>query len=260
MRTLGIDLAAQDANTASCVIEWEPGRAVAGTPQLRRSDLDLVNDMERADWVAIDAPFGWPDAFLNAVHAWAHEGRWPESPLDRRARVKRLRYRATDLFVEARARLPLSVSTDRIAVAAMRCATLLPPWGPDGEPFDRTGGDRCVEVYPAAALVVWGLDPTGYKGVGNQQRQRLIDALQERAPWLELPATARQSCIQTDHALDALVRGLLARAAQRGATWPPPGAGSPTVMPAGVDVVEAQLRREGWIHLPRGVDSLGRLA
>jgi hypothetical protein len=227
---------------------------------LRCSDRELVQEMERADWVAIDAPFGWPDEFLEAVNQWAHEGRWPESPLERRARVKQLRYRVTDLFVEAKARLPLSVSTDRIAVAAMRCATILPPWGPEGEAFDRTGRHRCAEVYPAAALAVWGFDPSGYKrAAGKPKREQLVRELEQRAGWLELSDAAREACIHTDHALDAVLCAVLARATERGLSWPPPGAGSDAQLPAGVEANAEQIRREGWIHLPRDRETLDRL-
>jgi hypothetical protein len=56
-------------------------------------------------------------------------------------------------------RRPVSVSTDRLGVTAMRCAHLLHRWS-NGQHIDRTGPGRFVEVYPAAALVRWGLSPS----------------------------------------------------------------------------------------------------
>ena len=46
---------------------------------------------------------------------------------------------------------PLSVSSDRIAICAMRCAELLVELAGDGQ-LERTGGGLVAEVYPAAAL------------------------------------------------------------------------------------------------------------
>jgi hypothetical protein len=70
-----------------------------------------------------------------------------------------LRYRETErslhrqLLQEARVKLwPLSVSSDKIATCAWRCAALLMAHHDDsGKIFDRTGlGSGVFEVYPAA--------------------------------------------------------------------------------------------------------------
>jgi hypothetical protein len=58
---------------------------------------------------------------------------------------------------------PLSVSADRIAHAAFRCAGLLARLAALGEPVDRAGSGVVVEVYPAAALRRLGLTHRGYK-------------------------------------------------------------------------------------------------
>ena len=69
--------------------------------------------------MAIDSPFGWPVAFTDAVHAWAEHDRWPETD------PATLRYRLTDRHVVEALKLhPLSVSADRIAACAWRCASL----------------------------------------------------------------------------------------------------------------------------------------
>ena len=49
--------------------------------------------------------------------------------------------------------------------------------------FDRAGGDRVLEAYPAAALLLWGLPREGYK-TDPAAREDLLDALESAAPWL----------------------------------------------------------------------------
>src|SRR4051794_11790320 len=127
MRTLGIDLASQDAKTAFCAIEWASEKAFVEMPRAGRPESELLDAMERADWLGIDAPFGWPDAMVDAVHGFAHGGTWPDA-----ATPQALRYRATDWFTHTiiaektqKSVWPLSVSSDRIAVCAWRCARLL---------------------------------------------------------------------------------------------------------------------------------------
>src|SRR5688500_1804398 len=187
MRTLGIDLASQAKKTAYCAIEWVSERALVELPQTGRAEADVLDEMERADWIGIDAPFGWPDAMVTAIADYAETGHWPET-----ATPARLRYRETDWFVHKiiaeerdRSVWPLSVSSDRIAVCAWRCANLLRlysdrtgwtldrvgvsgPSGMDGPPdTPRPSGlvaqTGVVEVYPAGALAMWGLRHKGYK-------------------------------------------------------------------------------------------------
>jgi predicted nuclease with RNAse H fold len=61
--TVGIDLAAQDKDTAACQIEWSGGEASVSVPELGLSDDALVDRVTSGDRVGIDAPFGWPDEF-----------------------------------------------------------------------------------------------------------------------------------------------------------------------------------------------------
>jgi hypothetical protein len=248
--TLGVDLSASPKKTAACLIEWD-GRVSVETPLRGLDDGDLLDLMGRADWVGIDAPFGWPSDFLDAVTTWAEGGAWPE--IDR----SRLRYRETDRFVRQIARLPLSVSSDRIAVTAMRCASLLSVLGQrrsgTGGRIDRAGGDGVVEVYPGAALALWSdeaadlrLDPQGYKGPGAaEKRKALVEVLLRAAPWLNLDEPTRALCLASDDVLDALISALVARAAALGLTMPPQTMGH-----------TGRADIEGWIHLPE----LGSLA
>ena len=267
--TIGIDLASQPEKTAVCILRWSlgrprvvalcRGRAVDGT-LLHTKWLSTTAYGIRGDYggpitkVGIDAPFGWPEPFLEAVAAYRTGALWPtglDNPLDA------CRLRETDRAVHCRARKwPLSVSSDKIALPAMRCATLLTDIaahaGPDAVARDGTG--LCCEVYPDPALRRWtngrpeGLAPReSYKGnTAASKRVRLLAALQEQLP-LEDADQLLDRVERQDDYLDALICALVARAAELGMTYgPQPGK-------------QHELARlEGWIHLPS--DSLDRLA
>lgn len=131
---------------------------------------------------------------------------------------------------------------------ALRCAKLLAHhWGASGEPPDRTGSGRIVEVYPAAALRQWGLsskdaaeDPGSYKGAGplpRARRQRLMTQLAEHsADWLELTEKTLAVCTESDDCVDALMCALIARAVEIGRVLP--------------ITDQARAADEGWIALP----------
>ena len=156
MLTLGIDLASMPKDTAACLVRWERGRAVAEALRVGCSDTDLDALIREADVVGIDAPFGWPDTFRAAVADWTATA-WTEDAALR----TRLRLRLTDRRVHEQLKLmPLSVSTDRIALPAMRAMALLRRHGVT----DRSGDGRFFEVYPAGSLKAWGLPHRGYKG------------------------------------------------------------------------------------------------
>lgn len=86
MRTLGIDLASQAKNTASCAIEW---LSELELPQTGRPESDVLDEMLRADSIGIDAPFGWPDAMVAAIADYAETGRWPQTATPERMRCFR---------------------------------------------------------------------------------------------------------------------------------------------------------------------------
>jgi Protein of unknown function (DUF429) len=217
VRTLGIDLSANPKLTAACLISWERGRgeveelAIGGERKGGLKDGDLLDLAQRSDKVAIDSPFGWPAEFVLAVSEWAQPGgTWPT------VEKAKLRYRATDRFVAARTRRPLSVSSERIASTAWRCARLLSALEDrTGEPMDRAGGGRAVEVYPAASLVAWGLNANRYKGKEHEAaREELLrkfsELLADVAPVSDATTSA---CAGSDDALDAVVASLTAGAA-----------------------------------------------
>jgi predicted nuclease with RNAse H fold len=247
MRTVGVDLSASERQTALAAIEWGEGRARVGEPSPGLADAALLDRLAAAEWVAIDAPFGWPMAMVAAIHSYATTGCWPTTA------KQDFRYRLTDLFVAERllaeteqALWPLSPSTDRIALTAWRLAGLREAAAERSQlRFDRTGADRVVEAYPAAALLLWGLPRAGYKA-SAEARSELLAAIEAAAPWLAWDPGAREACVDSDDALDAVLCALLARAAALGLTEPPPAG----------ELERAQA--EGWIHLPRR-GSLGEL-
>ena len=244
MITLGIDLASRPEHTAACALEWTGARARVVDIACGQDDEALAKRIAGADKAGLDVPFGWPQAFVEAVARFHAGGDWPEATLTA------LRFRETDRVVAARTgRWPLSVSTDLIGVPAFRAARLFSRLAGTGVAVDRAGGGRLVEVYPAAALRLWGLASTGYKRrQGRPSLGRLLNALRQRTQgWLEVDAPARRLCGRSDDALDALVAALIARAATLGLCAPPPPEHA------------ARAAVEGWIALPEP-DSLRFLA
>jgi hypothetical protein len=242
--TVGVDVASRAAGTAACRLRWDAGGATIERVEHDVGDHRLAALLaEPVAQIGLDVPLGWPDEFVSAVSEH-HEGRpFGTAGLDRLAR------RETDRWVhdhpEIR-QLPLSVSTDRIAYPAMRMARILGEVV--GEPVDRSGAGKFVEVYPAAALRVWGLRHRGYKrGADRQVLLDLAAALRRRCPWLAAPDVTWGEVTRSDHAFDALVCALVARARQLGLCHPIPRH------------LRAAAAREGWIAVPK-VGSLDSLA
>lgn len=235
MITLGIDLASQPAKTAAAMIEWQPSRAKVLRLSLDVDDDAIVNRLvPEAARTGIDAPFGWPRDFVDLLRRHGGGELVGEPWGDERRRS--LRLRRTDRHVyETLGRLPLSVSSDWIAVPAMRCAHLLGRLGVQ----NRSGVGRVAEVYPGAALQAWGLPSRGYKGNDRRdERAALLDALLEAAPWLDLAPRHRELCHDSDDCIDAVVAALVARAGALDLCRPIPAEAKP----------DAAI--EGWITLP----------
>jgi Protein of unknown function (DUF429) len=253
--TLGIDLASQPKHTALCAIAWDSGRAqVAALVRGVDDDAKPLRDellvaAMRGRWrrlpapskVAIDTPLGWPVDFVRGV---CDPAAWPVGIDGDRRRLER---RATDHWIHrTTGKLPLSVSTDRIAYPAMRAAGLLAHYAASsGEAVDRTGVTGLVcEAYPDPAIRRFGLWPgdagarESYKGEARPLRERIVAALVRTAPWLELTSAHRRACGDWDDCLDALVCALVARAVERGLTAAPPAE------------LADEARSEGWIHVP----------
>lgn len=212
-RTVGVDLAAEPARTALAVVEWSADCVRVVDVRMNIGDDDIAAAAAGARRVGIDSPFGWPDAFVDFVTAH-HRGDPPAVSLQTREERRPLTKRHTDLVVAQRTGLmPLSVSADLIAHVALRCAGLLQKL----EVVDRAAG-WAVEVYPAAGLKVWGLPHSGK--TTPEGFDRMVRALREAAPWLDLGDFA--ALVSTQHdAFDAVIAALLARAVERGATYRP---------------------------------------
>ncbi len=249
MKTLGIDLAAQPKKTAACVIDWGEKEAKVNTLEVGVDDQRiccLTRTLTKGtDWTGIDVPFGWPEAFVTMV-SQHHMGGVAPQPLTDELK-KQLCFRLTDRHVFARIKkVPLMVAAGLIAIIAMRGIRILAKLGVT----DRSGVNGVVEVYPAAALLCWGFDPKGYKGtkkINVAKRKDLLTEIEVKAPWLILEDANRQRCETIDHAFDALICALIARATALGLTE----------RPAPDELAIAQ--REGWIALPN-CDSLPLLA
>ncbi len=196
--------------------------------------------------LAIDAPLGWPDDFVEAITAHHGFAGWPPG-----ARRRDLRHRATDAHVAALeiGVRPLSVSSDLIGVVAMRAAHLLHELSARrGRPLTRDGSDDVYEVYPAAALRAWGLlarRGERYKGgpagdaATRAVRRRILGALGGFGGVTLEPGLV-EAAAASDDVLDAAVSALVGVEALAGRTEGPP------------PELAARAAREGWIHVPRG--------
>jgi hypothetical protein len=241
MLTVGVDLAAEPVNTAVARLAWAGGGAEIQHLVVGADDAVLVEEIAPAGKAGIDCPLGWPRRFVEFVAL--HQAEAFVAPVDVAGRDWRrlLANRETDLVTRDLVGLvPLSVATDRIGLAAMRCAGLLARLAAEGRPVDRSGAGVLVEVYPAAALKHWGLPFRGYKGAVNAAvRDGLVDRLAAAAPWLRFGAF-EPACRRSDHALDAVVAALNARAAALDRATRPTTEQAPAA------------RTEGWIALPVG--------
>ncbi len=241
MLTVGIDFAAQSRDSALCSLEWNDSTVSVRDLHLGVTDKEIVESIQIADKTGLDVPFGWPAAFAKAVHSWAEGQPWQDAGA-------RLWMRATDVAVQA-IKQPLSVSSDRIARTAARAARVLTEVAGAGIAVSRAGVGKVVEVYPAAALRRWGLPCTGYKRTKPACRavreQILASLIVKASP--RISDEHRKLCVSHDHALDALVAALVARAHAVGFCDPIPED----------SLAAAQI--EGWIALPQA-ECLARLS
>lgn len=157
--------------------------------------------------ICIDAPLGWPIGLSRAL--WNHDagcgiGTAPDTMFSR----------FTDTFVAGRlGKKPLEVGADLIARAALSAVQFLglmrgPQYGLMPLPWnDRMINETSViEVYPAATLCAWGIDPTGYKGnKGRSAREVIFDRIAD-VPKIDCRAKGvRNACCDKDHYLDAVL-------------------------------------------------------
>jgi predicted nuclease with RNAse H fold len=238
MRTVGVDLAAEPKTTAVAVVEWGRGSASVTSLKVNADDDMILHFADSADKVGIDCPLGWPDTFVRFLRSH-HEGSYTEIPhVADSAWRSSLSYRVTDLQVQRRLQLnPLRVATDRIGLTAMRAARLQALLSKQ-HTIDRIGLGLLVEVYPAAALKHWSMNHRLYKGTKRlDELAELVGTVRARASWLDF-GEHEEECRTSDHAIDAVISALIARAAALGHTDHP----SAAELAAAV--------REGWIAVP----------
>jgi predicted nuclease with RNAse H fold len=233
----GVDLAAEPKGTALAVINWSADSAELVELQLNVEDRAIVRVAGQVEKLGIDCALGWPIDFVDFLNR-TNSAAGPDEPfagdLDLR---RKLAYRETDRNVrEITGRWPLSVSTDRLGMTAIRCAGLLSQIAGAGVEVDRSGLGRVVEIYPGASLRIWGFETAGYRA-SQEIRSNLIADLRAIAPWLNLGSHAKMM-VESCDAFDALIAALAARSAQLGNYQPPNSAQA------------KRAKVEGWIVLP----------
>lgn len=241
MLTLGIDLSTDPKKTGVCVIRWTHEGPRLQDVHGPWDDEALLHQIQQSDVAGIDVPFGWPQAFVDAVSGWSSGKLWP-GPYGPDTRAA-LCFRTTDALLKREHGLqPLSVATDRLGATAMRAAGMLAELDCRGVDVDRSGlTGKVVEVYPAAALARWSLQSKGYKGTQESARVARGYTVEQIAEAVALPLDGSQRAllVDVDHEFDALVSALVARASR---------------IPGGTLAPDSEQRgsaaREGWIHLP----------
>jgi predicted nuclease with RNAse H fold len=242
MRTVGIDLAARASKTAVATVAWSADGARVVELVIPATDDDIVARVLASDVAGLDVPLGWPIPFIEFMQAqrdgvvepFAYEDMW-----------SRMAFRTTDLRIRERYGVsPLSVSTDRLGLTALRATSLLIQLRLNGVDVNRAGTGRLAEVYPAVALRQWGLPTSSYKGNDATARETLFARMKSLAPWLDFNGF-EAICTASHDAFDAVVCALIARAHALGLT----------VRPEEGDLEAASV--EGWICVPNcGLDRL----
>ncbi|MFF8377786.1 DUF429 domain-containing protein [Streptomyces sp. NPDC015661] len=250
MVTVGIDLAGYSGTTGVCRVTWaeEPVVEILGA----RNDEDLLTAMRTADKTGLDAPLGWPVAFASLLAAHQTGTRLPARSRylphsDGRDGLGRFTHRLTDDVAWKRTgagrQRPLSVAADKLGIVAMRAVDLMERLAEEGPPIPRDGSGSIVEVYPAFALIQWGLaSKDSYKGSkpGAPTARAGILANLADGLGLHIDEHVLDRCTRSDHDLDALISAVVARAAACGMTHA-----------ATTEEERATAAVEGWMHLPR---------
>lgn len=237
MLIAGVDLAAEPKGTALAVIDWSGGLAELVELKLGVEDDAIVRVAGLVEKLGIDCALGWPVDFVEFLNQTNHAP-GADAPFTGDLDLRRkLAYRETDRHIRAvTGRWPLSVSTDRLGMTAIRCAGVLSQITSAGIAVDRSGGGRIVEIYPGASLRIWGFDTSGYRA-STASRTGLLAEIKRQAPWLNLgPHEALM--IQSCDAFDAVIAALAALSAHLGYYQAP-------------DSAQANRAKvEGWIALP----------
>lgn len=236
MLVAGIDLAAEPKGTALAILDFENSKAQLVYLEQGLDDQALIDKTIISDKIGIDCAFGWPIEFAKFIAK--NQDLKAKDLIDGGMDFRRnLSFRETDRQIrQITGRWPLSVSTDRLGLTAMRCAGLLSRYQQAGVAIDRSGGGKIAEVYPGATLRNWDFDTTNYR-VNNDVRAKLLKDIKAQASWLDTSSFETQM-IESSDSFDAVIAALAARAVYLG------GYTKPTK-----DQQEAA-EIEGWICLP----------
>lgn len=237
-RFIGVDLGADPARTGLAVLADDGGRLRVESAVRGASDEEIIEAIGAGVKAGVDVPLGWPAPFVGHLKrhaAGADVGVEDSGPEWRRG----MALRRTDLRVwEVTGQRPLSVSTDLIAHPALRWSAVESRLRAGGVDCARDGSGRIAEVYPAAALRVWGLPYRGYKKTDARAvREQIIEGLDVDF------GSARPDCLASDDILDAVIAAIVAHQVCQGRTQ-------------GASASERELALiEGWIHVPAPVDA-----
>lgn len=238
MITAGIDLAAEPKGTALAILEFANNKANLVFLEQDLDDQALIDKTINADKIGIDCAFGWPIEFAKFIAK--HQDPTNKDLIDGGMDFRRnLSHRQTDRMIkELTGRWPLSVSTDRLGLTAMRCAGLLSKYQQAGVAIDRSGSGKLAEVYPGATLRNWDFDTTNYRVI-EDARAGLLKQIKTQAPWLDTKGFENKM-IESSDAFDAVIAALAARAVYQGEYTKP------------TEDQQAAAEIEGWICLPKG--------
>ncbi len=237
MLIAGLDLAAEPKGTALAVLDWEANRVSLVSLKLNVADQEIIDVTANAQKLGIDCALGWPTDFVDFLKLYSADsiaGLGFTGDIDWR---RKLAHRETDREVHrVTGKWPLSVSTDRLGMTALRCAGLLSKLQQSGVQVDRSGSGKVVEIYPAASMRIWGLQIAGYRN-SESIRTELIWQLKQSASWLDLNGF-ETLMVESCDCFDAVIAALAAGSAAMGKS---------SVAP---ESKMEQARIEGWVALP----------
>ena len=180
----------------------------------------------------IDAPLGWPAPFAKSLEGHSAGEPLPLNPETGFARE-------TDRFVREKTGLkPLDVGADRIARTAAAALKLIEALRTlTGQPLPLLSSPEVagglIEVYPAATLKQHRLPHRGYKTPhATRERMAITDGISSKVDL----GPCRQTCIDSDHCLDAVLCVLTAIDFMNGICCEP---------------FSNLLPHEGWIWFPQ---------
>lgn len=217
--------------------------------------VDMIMEVRDGEgWVAIDAPFGFPTAFCNAVAGWfERDDVGPvEDAVIRRVTDRVVHKRQASLKGRLPGRWgtwPLSAVVERITPTTVRCGRILTDLADRGVPVDRCGRDsRVVEAYPIAALRLWDVPTYDYKKK-PEDNEKVLSCLCGRVG-IELPSTMHGvPAGQKNDAVDAFVCALVARLASLTSSLDEDS--FPSTRRDELGSVDLEIiSKEGWIHPP----------